>query len=247
MKKTLLSLFMVSVSFAVVGEEARYTMDDLKALNGSKNWNELLAHAEDIRPSQRNSEWESLVQNAALGAFEHYVASGAKDDAIGLGQQLILSYPFLSQSKSFTHQFSKELVPAAQPCIQYAIEGCVENYGQLLSTLAPSAEVSYEEGTKVFQNVSKSLSVPFFAAAVQQAENYCADENVANALLYTLDRPNNTNFALAKEVATQRCANTALTNFENYIIESQTVREALCPTYLSKGHVKGLMKKVCQS
>ncbi|MDW2167364.1 hypothetical protein R7Q44_27070, partial [Vibrio sp. 2099] len=63
MKKTLLSLFMVSVSFAVVGEEARYTMDDLKALNGSKNWNELLAHAEDIRPSQRNSEWESLVQN----------------------------------------------------------------------------------------------------------------------------------------------------------------------------------------
>ncbi|TOM62103.1 hypothetical protein CGH75_05680, partial [Vibrio parahaemolyticus] len=41
--------------------------------------------------------------------------------------------------------------------------------------------------------------------------------------------------------------NTALTNFENYIIESQTVREALCPTYLSKGHVKGLMKKVCQS
>ncbi|WJK27203.1 hypothetical protein QSJ11_14650 [Vibrio parahaemolyticus] len=105
MKKTLLSLFMVSVSFAVVGEEARYTMDDLKALNGSKNWNELLAHAEDIRPSQRNSEWESLVQNAALGAFEHYVASGAKDDAIGLGQQLILSYPFLSQSKSFTLQF----------------------------------------------------------------------------------------------------------------------------------------------
>lgn len=161
MKKTLLSLFMVSVSFAVVGEEARYTMDDLKALNGSKNWNELLAHAEAIRPSQRNSEWESLVQNAALGAFEHYVASGAKDDAIGLGQQLILSYPFLSQSKSFTQQFSKELVPAAQPCIQYAIEGCVENYGQLLNTLAPSAEVSYEEGTKVFQNVSKSLSVPF--------------------------------------------------------------------------------------
>lgn len=247
MKKTLLSFFIVSVSFAAVCEETRYTMDDLKALSGSRNWNELLVHAEDIRPSQRNSEWEDLVQKAALGAFNQYVVSGAKDDAIGFGQQLILSYPFLSQSKTFTEQFSKELVPVAQPCIQYAIEGCLENYGRLLGTLAPSAAVSFEEGTKVFQNVSKSLAVPFFAAAVKQSNNYCAEEKLANALLHTLDRPNNANFGLAKEVATKECANTALTNFENYIIESQTVREALCPTYLSKGYVEGLMKKVCQA
>lgn len=247
MKKTLLLFFMVAFSFVVVGEETSYTMDDLNALNGSKNWNELLAHAEDIRPSQRNSEWEGLVQNAALGAFNQYVASGAKDDAIALGQQLIVSYPFLSQSKTFTQQFSQELVPAAQPCIEYAIEGCLENYGHLLNTLAPSSAVSYEEGTKVFQNVSKSLSIPFFAAAVKQDNHYCADEKVANALLYTLDRPSNANFGLAKEVAVEGCANTALANFENYIIESQSVREALCPTYLSKGYVEGIMKKVCQS
>ncbi|KOO10731.1 hypothetical protein AKJ18_32745, partial [Vibrio xuii] len=69
----------------------------------------------------------------------------------------------------------------------------------------------------------------------------------ANALLYTLDRPKNVNFNLAKDVAINGCANTTLKNFENYIIESQSVRQALCPTYLSKGYVKGIMKKVCES
>lgn len=247
MNKILLPLLAVASSFSAFAAEERYSMEDLTALHKTQSWNELLAHANDIRPSKRDDAWQVLVADAATGAFNNYVSSGAADSAIGLGQQLLTEYAFLSESKDFTQSFAKTLVPAAQSCIKYSMEGCVESYGQLLAELSPAGSVSFEEGTKVFQNVSKSLAIPFYAAAVKQSPEYCEDEKVSNALLYTLDRPSNSQFALAKEVATNGCANTALTNFENYIIDSQSVRETLCPTYLSKGYVKGIMKKVCQS
>ncbi|HDM8140797.1 TPA: hypothetical protein P0E12_005091 [Vibrio harveyi] len=246
MKKILFPLVAMASSFSAFAEE-RYSMEDLTALHKAQSWNELLYHANDIRPSKRDDAWQGLVADAATGAFNSYVSSGAADSAIGLGQQLLTEYAFLSQSSDFTQSFAKALVPAAQSCIKYSMEGCVESYGQLLAELSPAGNVSFEEGTKVFQNVSKSLAIPFYAAAVKQSPEYCADEKVSNALLYTLDRPSNSQFALAKEIATNGCANTALTNFENYIIDSQSVRETLCPTYLSKGYVKGVMKKVCQS
>ncbi|GLR02684.1 hypothetical protein [Vibrio hyugaensis] len=247
MNKILLPLVAVASSFSAYAAEERYSMEDLAALHKAQSWNELLYHANDIRPSKRDDAWQSLVADAATGAFNNYVSSGAADSAIGLGQQLLAEYAFLSESNDFTQSFVKTLVPAAQSCIKYSMEGCVESYGQLLVELSPAGNVSFEEGTKVFQNVSKSLAVPFYAAAIKQSPEYCENEKVSNALLYTLDRPSNSQFALAKEVATDGCANTVLTNFENYIIESQSVRETLCPTYLSKGYVEGVMKKVCQS
>lgn len=247
MKKAWISLLLASASFSVLSSETPYTMEDLQALSSAQNWSELLAHVGDIRPTERNSDWEKLVQLGAVGAFNNYVSAGATDDAIGLGQHLLATYPFLSKSESFTQNFAKQLVPAAQPCIKYSMEGCVENYGKLMASLSPAGEVSFEEGVKVFQAVSKSLSVPFFASAVQASDKYCSDERVANALLYTLDRPKNVNFALAKHVATEGCGKTKLKNFENYIVDSPSAREALCPTYVSNGHVKGILKKVCES
>ncbi len=247
MKFSLLPLALMASSLTVYASEERYSIEDLTALHKAQSWNELLSHANDIRPSKRDAAWQSLVADASTGALNNYVSNGAADSAIGFGQQLLSDYTFLSESTAFTQSFVKILVPAAQSCIAYSVEGCVENYGQLLSELSPESSVSFDEGTKVFQNVSKSLAVPFFAAAINQSPGYCEDEKVSDALLYTLDRPSNPQFALAKKVAINDCAGTALTNFENYIIESQSVRQALCPTYLSKGYVKGIMKKVCQS
>ncbi|EPT2926312.1 hypothetical protein ACVQAZ_003578 [Vibrio vulnificus] len=246
MKKTILSLLAMSLSFSASASDA-YSLEDLKALQASQSWQELLAHANDIRPSQRDTQWKALVEQAALGSFTQFIQAGNSDKAIYLGQEVLQVYPFLSQSDAFTQTFSEQLVKAAQPCVRYSAESCVENYGNLLATLSPQAELSFAEGVKVYQNVSKSLSVPFFASAVKQSSQYCADEKVANALLYTLERPKNANFALAKEVATTVCVGTALANFENYVIESKSVRAALCPTYVSKGYVKGIIKQVCES
>lgn len=246
MQKTILTCLLASVVFGLHAEE-RYTLEDLNALKATQSWQELLAHANDIRPSKRNKDWQKLVEQAAIGLFSQSLQAGDSGKAIYLGQEVLQTYPFLSQSKSFTISFSQALVNAAQPCIRYSSEGCVENYGHLLATLSPAADVSFAEGVKVFQNVSKSLAVPFFASATKQSAQYCSEEKVANALLYTLERPQNANFELAKEVATTVCVGTALANFENYVIESKSVRAALCPSYISKGYVKGIIKQVCES
>lgn len=55
MKKTILSLLAMSLSFSASASDA-YSLEDLKALQASQSWQELLAHANDIRPSQRDTQ-----------------------------------------------------------------------------------------------------------------------------------------------------------------------------------------------
>lgn len=61
MKKILFPLVAMASSFSAVAEE-RYSMEDLTALHKAQSWNELLYHANDIRPSKRDDAWQGLVQ-----------------------------------------------------------------------------------------------------------------------------------------------------------------------------------------
>jgi hypothetical protein len=53
----------VSVS---VGREGGYSVDDLRALAQRGDWAELMAHAEDVRPAQRDEAWQELTDRAVI-------------------------------------------------------------------------------------------------------------------------------------------------------------------------------------
>lgn len=66
-----LFLFLSLVSAIFANENAvRYTMADLEALEGQKNYNEFFEHALDILPSLRGEIWQQMVAGMATGLID---------------------------------------------------------------------------------------------------------------------------------------------------------------------------------
>ncbi|WP_127717536.1 hypothetical protein [Halobacteriovorax sp. HLS] len=61
-------LIFTSSSFA-----QSYDIKDLEQLADSKNYEEFLAHARDIRPSKRDKYWKDLVQSMAIGQVDFLI------------------------------------------------------------------------------------------------------------------------------------------------------------------------------
>ncbi len=49
---------------SVHAEDQRYSVQDLQALQQSKSWDELMMHLWDVPPSQRNANWNRIVESA---------------------------------------------------------------------------------------------------------------------------------------------------------------------------------------
>lgn len=49
-----------------VGHDGGYTMEDLRALASRGEWTELAAHADDVRPAQRDAAWQELADRAVI-------------------------------------------------------------------------------------------------------------------------------------------------------------------------------------
>ncbi len=56
-----------ALGLAVAPLSTDYTMGDLEALERQKNYGEFLAHARDIRPSERGPVWVEMVAEMAEG------------------------------------------------------------------------------------------------------------------------------------------------------------------------------------
>ncbi len=55
----LITVLALSSLFTLAKKE--YDIEDLKALEKSKNWDELLAHIEDVAPKKRTKEWNRIL------------------------------------------------------------------------------------------------------------------------------------------------------------------------------------------
>ncbi len=56
-----------------------YTLDDLRALQTQKNFNEFLEHVNDIRPSQRLENWQSMYRAMLLDLMDYKIKLEAYD------------------------------------------------------------------------------------------------------------------------------------------------------------------------
>lgn len=56
-----------------------YTLEDLKALQTQKNFNEFLEHVNDIRPSQRLENWQSMYRTMLLDLIDYKIKLDSYD------------------------------------------------------------------------------------------------------------------------------------------------------------------------
>lgn len=241
-----LCVLLAGFSIGVSATEDLYTIDDLRALEEQQAWAELTAHLTDIRPSQRDEGWNQLLEKAATGYLQSEVQASSSERVIAVARELMLVYPQLKQSSSFKSLFSKHVVASFEPCIEYRIQSCIDDYGRMIRGLELGAATLLDQGRRVYQNAKKSSAVPFFAELVEMDSSYCKDPVVVNALLHTLSLENNTRWPQAQEAVVGACGDIPLPGFEHHLIESEQVRVAICPTYLEKNYVSGIMKQICE-
>src|SRR5438128_873467 len=119
MKLSAVLALLLAVSFgvpALAGD--KYKMKDLEALAKSESWLELLAHAMDVAPSDRDDDWQELVVKAASGRFDELkdedlkYLSGIKSTIEGDEKV----FPFLKKSKTYRRAANKATVKTLKGC-----------------------------------------------------------------------------------------------------------------------------------
>lgn len=98
----------------------KYSMKDLKALQKSKSWGELLAHGLDVSPGDRDEDWQEVIEAAAVGEL-----SELKDEELkylgstkGRIEGNLKAFTFLKSSKKFKRAASKAMIKTYKGCYQ---------------------------------------------------------------------------------------------------------------------------------
>ncbi len=98
----------------------KYSMKDLKALQKSKSWGELLAHGLDVAPSDRDEEWQEVIEAAAVGQLQE-----AKDEDMKYLSSMqaridadVKTFTFLKTAKKYKRAASKAMIKTYKGCYQ---------------------------------------------------------------------------------------------------------------------------------
>lgn len=187
-----------------------YSIADLQALEKKSSWEELLLHAEDVAPAQRNAAWEKLVTQAATGYMQQLSGDTTAYEGIFTSQALVTRYPHLQKAQGFMAKREEAGKKAADRCLQDAYRGqhCIDLMTDFLKTPGTSPEAGFAFGkiTRLRQN--HYVAVPFFRWALDQKKDaaMCGDEDLKLAVVAGLGLPPDyENAAGARHIAATSC------------------------------------------
>jgi hypothetical protein len=180
-------------SHATAAKESKYSMADLKALEKKQAWEELLGHAEDVPPAQRNASWDKAVENAAIGYLRSLHSSHESVEGVAGSRDLLRRYPHLEKSKDFLSQRADLGQVAAEECFRSSYGGnrCVELMRNFLLAPEPAPEIAFAFGKLTRKNQNHYIAVPFFKWAFERKSDasWCADDDLRLAVLAGLGLP----------------------------------------------------------
>jgi hypothetical protein len=193
-------------------EPTKYTFEDLKALGESQGWQELLEHAEDVRPSERKQPWKDLLEKAAVGTVDQYLTQKKLLEAFGTAEQVVTRFPTLKQSKSFMAKRREAGLAALGECFldQYAGSRCIDELDKFTKLDPNDAELQFGAGKLVVDKGRMYASAPpFFARAftnAAQRKTGCKDKSVIDAVLRAFGQPPDyDNTKAAAQIAFDQC------------------------------------------
>jgi hypothetical protein len=115
------SVLVLALASPALADKDTYTKADLEALAKESAWDELLTHAKDLKPSERDTSWKQLVEQAAVGRLKDIKDADFKWSSVD-GVQSALDgiaemYPHLKTSKPFALQGGLTMVRALKACM----------------------------------------------------------------------------------------------------------------------------------
>jgi hypothetical protein len=111
-----IAAIVAAVAMPSRADTAKYTIDDLQALDKQGAWQELYDHAGDIAPPKRDARWEGLLEHAMLGLLKSLDARPL--DAASLADRATRLYPQLKAQKPFMARRAEVGLRALELCEQ---------------------------------------------------------------------------------------------------------------------------------
>jgi hypothetical protein len=190
----------------------KYTMADLKALGESKGWAELLEHAEDVRPSERQGPWKALVVSAATGVVDQQLQQKKEPEAHAWAEQLVQRFAFLSGEAGFMAKRRDAGLAAIGACFTQAYDasGCFDQLDRFVGVDPKDTETLLLAGKLVVEKGRLyAAAPPYFARAFvapRERKVGCADPSVESAVLRAFGSPPHyDNVKAAATVAFEQC------------------------------------------
>jgi hypothetical protein len=145
------------------------TLDELELLSAKKSWNEVLFRANQVRPGERGSAWQRLVESAAVHHLEWIIESGITG-ADQIAVDLQSSYPFLVRSPEFLRQRAQASLSAAVRC--YTIIGrkaeCTARIVDLVNHAKDDPELVVVAAEEVSRRDSALAALPLYLLALER-------------------------------------------------------------------------------
>ncbi|HEY6335718.1 MAG TPA: hypothetical protein VI113_07515 [Alphaproteobacteria bacterium] len=231
---------------------------DLDALAGAHSWQELGDHLSDIPPEKRDSHWESLVEQSAVGELTPYLnASGSIVERLQILDRYYPTYPSLAKSEKFLDLRSKIGLGAFKQCFEAADSGDVDpvacrNYLWDFVIAKPlRLDVATNAAHMVAVKFAQATAAPFFAVATQApgGEAVCSDPNLGNAVTGGLDQEPAAPEAKGARCLLGKCWDKlqapVVDAFANESPQSYYMKNA-CPALMAHQAISGLRAKRCE-
>jgi len=159
----------------------KYAMKDLEALAASESWGELLSHGLDIAPSERNAQWQAVIEKAAIGRLEDMKEEDLKSlsRTKGLVESDQKSFTFLKKSTVYRRAANKTIVKTLKGC--YMSRECkngndpdwLAEVRSFVKEQAADPQTGCEAGEMVASFMVAYVALPSFEFAVTKADAPC--------------------------------------------------------------------------
>jgi hypothetical protein len=193
-----------------------YELADLDALAKQSSWQELLDHAEDIAPSQRNGHWSQLVDQAATGVLAGLDTDKVTFAGLSAADDLTRRYPQLKSSRPFMAKRADLGVRAFSRCFELAGDsaGAAKACGERLAGFSDGDPDNVELSRRALGLIESRIhfhsaapfSIYYRLIGKQKAAKECSNAGAKWAVIeaLALDKAD-PRVAQAREIASATC------------------------------------------
>ena len=177
---------------AASADNKKYTLADLKALVSQKSFKEAVEHLQDVSPSERTGEWNTIAADAAGGM----IASMSNDDLAAKVltiEQVEKDFPGVLTSPKYRATREEVGMKAYTECFRqdYLTEECMKHALKFVDGDPTNTGLALKMGKLVRLNANHYVAVPYMKRAVANKANAaaCKDDDLKLAVVAGLGLP----------------------------------------------------------
>jgi len=245
-----MKLLLLSLSFlftAFVSAENLYSMADLKALEKKAQWQELLTHLSDIKPTQRDPAWEKLVNVSMSGRFTQLHTESNSSKIFEFFDKYLALYPSVLQNKEFMKKRADYGLDYYNYCFSYNDKECHKEYLGFVA-LDPNKKQTFSIAKIIRRRMSDVRANEYFDLARPIKESgQCDDPDLAESVFAGLtQKPHRKEIKPALRLAFGSCHDVLKTIIKKAIRHNDDGITNTCDLAVKNKSVTGIALSKCK-